>query len=131
MDADPRGPATRLLDSARLASASVLDLARTRVELFGHEAGLELTRARATIALLVCALICFSLALVLLVLLIVVMFWDSHRLLAIGGCGGVLLIASAILLWRSRQRISAEPRPFAATLGELAKDCASLRGGAP
>ena len=49
-------------------------------------------------------------------------FWDDHRLLAIGGLAAFYLVVSALLLLAARNRGAATPRPFAATLGELKKD---------
>ena len=122
------GPAARLIDSVRESSALLLGLLGTRIALLSHEVDIEATRIRSSAVLLVGAMICLALAIMLLVLLVIAIFWETHRLAAIGGSSAVLLVAAAGLAWASRQRMAANPRPFATTLQELAADCAALRG---
>ena len=61
-------------------------------------------------------------------LLIVVVFWDAHRVLALGLLTALFLVGSGALLWSVRHMARHAPRPFAATLAELAKDRAELTG---
>ncbi|MBC7983431.1 MAG: phage holin family protein [Candidatus Obscuribacterales bacterium] len=69
----------------------------------------------------------FALGVLLVVLLIVVFFWDSQRLTALAFSGGFFLLASftiaALIVRVARQ----QRNPFAATLGEFAKDRNSLQ----
>ena len=123
------GPAVRLIDSARESSALLLGLLGTRIALLAHEAEIEAARLRSAAILLGGAVACLALALALLALLVVVTFWETHRILAICASSVAWLAAAAGLGWASRRRFFASPRPFAATLQELAADCASLRGG--
>ncbi len=128
MTTGERGPAVRLIDSVRESSALLLALFSTRIALLSHEIDIEARRIRSCAVLLVGALVCLALAMTLLVLLVIVIYWETHRLIAIGGSIAVLLIAAAALAWAMRRRMAASPRPFATTLQELAADCAALRG---
>jgi uncharacterized membrane protein YqjE len=128
MTTGERGPAVRLIDSVRESSALLLALLGTRIALLSHEIDIETRRIRSSTVLLFGALVCLALAMTLLVLLVVVIYWETHRIIAIVGSIAVLLVAAAGLAWASRRRMAASPRPFAATVQELAADCAALRG---
>lgn len=111
-----------LLGSIKGLAATLIAAASTRLQLFANELATEGQRLRQVFLLLALAVIFFALALVLLTLLVVVLFWDDHRLLAIGGLAVAYLVASSILVFAARGRAAASPRPFEATLGELKKD---------
>jgi len=64
---------------------------------------------------------------VFLVVFLTVLFWDDHRLLALG-LGTVVLLAAGLLTARNAAReVKRGSRLFAASLGELARDRESLR----
>lgn len=130
MSVEPQGPALRLIDSIRASSALILELLRTRAELFSVELDLELDRLRGAALLLACALVCLVIAIALTVMFVIVVFWDTHRLAAIGASGATLLLAAVALALASRRRMSRRPGPFAATLQELGEDSRVLRGEA-
>jgi uncharacterized membrane protein YqjE len=111
-----------LLGSIRGLAATLIAAAGTRLQLFVTELAAEGERVRRIAMLLVCAAILFMLALVLLTLLVVVMFWDDHRLFAIGGLAFMYVFAGVALLLAAWRRAAAGPRPFEATLDELKKD---------
>lgn len=121
------GPALRLVDALRVASASLVELLHTRLGLLSNEIEVELERMRASAFLLCGALVCLALSITLFVFFVIAAFWDTHRLAAIGGCGSVLLLAALGLAMRLRSRLSAAPAPFSATLQELRADVVTLR----
>jgi uncharacterized membrane protein YqjE len=123
----PRPPG--LLDSIARAARTALGLARTRLEILAT----EIEEARilvAQLALLVAGIVfCLQMAILLFVVLLVVWFWDSHRLLALGvGTGFFFLAALAGVAWL-RHLIRSRPKLFATTIAELGKDEERLRGG--
>ena len=69
-----------------------------------------------------------TMGLLLAAFLVVVLFWDTHRVLAAGGVTllylGIGLAAVARLLEMQRN----SPEPFSATRSEFAKDLNLLRG---
>jgi len=68
------------------------------------------------------ALFCAALAVVLATLLIVVIFWDSYRLLALSVMIGIFILG-AVFAWRTLCNMTrSKPRLFSASLGELGKD---------
>jgi len=52
----------------------------------------------------------------------VAVFWESHRLVALGGLTGFFLIAGAAVGWLAMHKVRTRPRLFAASLAELSKD---------
>ncbi|MFI8747883.1 phage holin family protein [Pseudomonas sp. NPDC077186] len=108
--------------SPRRLGAALLGLLQGHLALLGHE--LEDQRNQALRALLLGGL-CLGFALLLLIglsALLLILYWDSHRLaVAVGLClfYAAGLLASGAWLALSLQR--AEP-PFAASLEELQRD---------
>lgn len=101
---------------------NVVEIAETRLALFAldmQETGINLLSL-----VILCGVIltCFGLSLILATLLIVVIFWDSHRLLAVGGAAGFFALSGLGLWLMVLARFRTMPRFFAATRGELAKD---------
>jgi uncharacterized membrane protein YqjE len=55
-------------------------------------------------------------------LLIVIAVWDEHRLLAAGLIAALFLLMALVAAVLAARQIAAKPRPFHASLNELAKD---------
>jgi len=123
----PRPPG--LLDSAARLARTALGLARTRLEILATE--IEEERIRVTqLALLVAAIVfCLQVALVLLVVLVVVLLWDSHRVVTLSLLGAVFLLAAVAGAARLRFLVRSRPKIFASTIAELAKDEERLGSG--
>ena len=98
-----------LLDSARNVLAGVLDLGRTRFELFGTELREELSRLAAAII--------GGLAIVVL----------GSIGLGFGAVALIFIAAAALAAWQVYRLAAGKPRPFEATLGELQRDLSALR----
>jgi uncharacterized membrane protein YqjE len=95
---------------------------QTRLELLATE--VEEERVRLGRLLLLGAVAAFFLALgmLTLTLFVIVLFWDTHRLLVTGLLAALYLGAGLALALAARREASARPRLFAASLSELAKD---------
>jgi uncharacterized membrane protein YqjE len=119
----PRG----FFDSLKALLASLVALLETRLDLISTELEEEEERFKEMIALGAIALFCAGLGILFLTLLIVVVFWDTHRFYVLGGFAflylGLGLIAGLIL----RKKALSKPRLFSATLSELAKDREQLK----
>ena len=58
----------------------------------------------------------------LAMILLIIMFWDTHRLLSLGVVAGIFL-ACGMLAWVvAVRKARSKPRLFAASLSELSKD---------
>jgi len=111
-----------LLDSVKVLAGTLLAIGQTRLELLSND--LEEERAWLTSMLIwtLVALFCAALAVVLATLLIVVIFWDSYRLLALSVMIGIFILG-AVFAWRTLCNMTrSKPRLFSASLSELGKD---------
>lgn len=118
----PGGQSPGLVQSLRRLAATLIALLQTRLELLATE--LEEERVRLVQVLLwgCIALAFLLLGVVMLTLFVVVLFWDTHRVL-VSGLLALTFIAiglAAVAVARSRAR--ARSRLFSASLAELAND---------
>jgi uncharacterized membrane protein YqjE len=121
-------PGSGPVASLRALGATLLELIGTRAELALVELREEGERRSRMLALALAGTLFLGLGLLLAALFVVALFWDTHRLAAIGGVTllylGIAALAFAIL----RAKLRASPPPFEATLRELAADRELLRG---
>ena len=127
--AEREGAAARggLLQSIKHLGQTLLGAAQTRLEIFATEIEEERLRLEQLLVLALTAAFCLGMALVLCVAFVVIIFWDTHRLLAIGVLALAFLAGAAVIGWIVRTKLKTRPKPFAVTRGELAKDRAMLR----
>jgi uncharacterized membrane protein YqjE len=111
----------------RRLGASLLTLGRIRLELFAIEAQEEKERIAGLLLWAVFAALLAGFGLLLLVLLVTVALWDSHRLIALGG-GTVALMAAAVFAVLKVRRLIDQPASlFQSSIGELRQDADALR----
>jgi uncharacterized membrane protein YqjE len=67
------------------------------------------------------------LAVTLCVLFVIVLMWDTHRLLTIGAMAGFFVFATLIVGLRWRDRAANRGALLGATLNELRRDVSALR----
>ena len=120
--AETAGRSGGLLDSLRRFASTALEIIHTRIELFATELDEERARIARALWLAVIGTFCLSLGILLAALFLVVLFWDSHRLLVLGMLTGIFLIAGTILCGLVMRALKTMPRIFEASLAELAKD---------
>ena len=118
----PNQPAEGLLHSLKNLTVTLIAIIHTRLELLSTD--LEEGRERFISLLAIAFVSLFSLCFgaVLLTILIVVVFWDTHRLLVLGSLTGLFLIAGTVLGGIVVRRLKSMPRMFEASLAELIKD---------
>ncbi len=124
---------TSTTDQASTASrvraliADVLELVQVRFELFTVEAREEMLRFSQMVLFGAFAVTFLSFGLIFLAIFLTVLFWDTHRLLALGVftaifvCGGLVLSA---LAW---SRFKEGAQMFSGTRSELQLDQERLR----
>jgi uncharacterized membrane protein YqjE len=111
-----------LFDSLKVLTATLIAIAHTRLELLSTELEEERLRLSSMLVWTLVALFCAGLGVVLATLFVVVVLWDTYRLLALG-IPAILFILGAALAWLVvRGKARAKPRLFAASLTELSKD---------
>lgn len=118
---------TGLLASLRGLLATGLGLLRTRAELLIVEIEEEKLRLLAT--LLLGLLCCFFLGvgLLLLVVFLTVVFWETHRLLVLGLSCGLFLLLGGLALQALRRQLRRGSQLFRTSLQELQQDIEQLQ----
>lgn len=111
-----------LFDSLKGLAASLVAIAHTRLDLLSTDLEEARERLVSVLVMLFVALFCLGIGVVLLALLVVVAFWDSHRLLALTGVTAVFLTGGVVAFGCARHTLRTKPRLFAASLAELSKD---------
>lgn len=123
---DTAAPAGGLYAALKGSSATLLAMARTRLELLGLELQEEKARTLRLLLLGLAAAFCAGIGLVLAVVLIAVLFWESRVAVFAAGCA--LFLAAAFVCWNAFSRVLARPRPvFEHTLAELSADVEALK----
>jgi uncharacterized membrane protein YqjE len=120
------GRAEGLLDSLRSLAQTFVALLQTRLEIVASEIDEGRTRLARIAVLAALAAFCLGLAVVLLVFFLVVLFWDTNRLLAIGVLTGVFTAGAIAAGLALRLEIVRRPKFLSATLEELRKDAKKL-----
>lgn len=88
----PTQPAEGLLNSLKNLTVTLIAIIHTRLELLSTDLEEGRERLISLLAIIFVSLFCLCFGAVLLTLLIVVIFWDTHRLLALGTLTGSLLL---------------------------------------
>ncbi|MBI2349907.1 MAG: phage holin family protein [Deltaproteobacteria bacterium] len=108
-------------------AATFVAVLQTRADLISTEIEEERERLKEMILLTVVALFCVSLGVLLFTLLVVVVFWDTHRLYVLGGFSIFYLALGLFVGWIARKKGLDKPKFLSATLSELAKDRECLK----
>lgn len=127
MSTEPGPRRARLAESLHGILDAGLQTAQTRLELLAVELQEEKLRLTALALNTVLAGLLLGFGLVFLMISLTVLFWEEHRLLALGistaVCigGGLLAASNAARAFREGTKL------FSASLAELARDRAALR----
>lgn len=118
-----------LIESVKRTFQTLLAILQTRLALLAADLQEARDQVFEILALAAVALFCFIFAAELAVLFVIAVFWDTHRLLAIGGFVLVFAATGAVLARMIMGRAKAAKRLFYGTRTELAKDRAHLSKG--
>ena len=118
---------TGLLESARNVLVGLLELGRTRFELFSTELREELTRLTTAIIGGLAALVFASIGMSFGAVAIILSVDESKRLSVTFGVAIFFLVSAGIALWRLRRIAALKPHPFDATISELRQDLTALK----
>lgn len=110
-----------LFESIKKLGATAIALTYTRLEILATE--LEEEKLRVVQLLLITAVtfLCFTLGAALLILFLVILFWETHKIIVLGILAALFLILGVILLYVLRRKAT-KPKLFSSSLSELAKD---------
>lgn len=110
------------MGSAKRLLSTLTSIVSARLELLAnelHEERLHLTQMLLFSAL---ALFCFGMAVLLLTIFVVVLFWDDHRLAVLGVLCATFFALGAVMALLLRSKAQARSKLFSASLAELSKD---------
>jgi len=126
--ADPAAGARAggLFGSLKRLVATLVDIGHTRLQLLANEIHEERLRIQQLWLLAILGVFFFALGVLLCTLFVILLFWDSNRLLAVGGFAGLYLAIGIVFAVVVRNRTTRGSRLFEASLSELKKDGARL-----
>ncbi|HSA89597.1 MAG TPA: phage holin family protein [Burkholderiales bacterium] len=116
-----------MLQAVQSFVASLLDLGRTRFELFSTELREELARLATAVIGGLAVLILVALGFAFAGLALILHVGEESRLAATIGVALFFLVAAAVVAWLLRRLAETKPRAFDATLSELQRDLNTIR----
>lgn len=124
------GPISNLLHSLTQVVATLVAMVHTRLELLATELQEEIQRAASVLLWAFIALLTAGIGLFLLALVIIFVFWDSHRLLASALVTVFFFMLAVFAAWQLRRQLNSRTRLLDATLTELERDSERLNSSA-
>lgn len=118
-----------ITDTLGRLGANLLAMVRTRLELAAVELQEDTHRLFGYLAWAVVAAFFGVVAVLLVILFVLALFWDTHRLLAIGVMIALFAVGSLVAVGRVRAGLANRPPLLANTLAELRKDVEAIKGG--
>ncbi|WP_297460768.1 phage holin family protein [Ferrovum sp.] len=116
------GARAGLFSSLRVLATTLVAVAHTRLDLLSTELEEEREYFLAQLVLILMALFLLGIGVVLATILLVMAFWDTHRLLVLGLFSGFFLGAGMMAWGVAWRKARVKPKPFSASLSELFKD---------
>jgi uncharacterized membrane protein YqjE len=97
-------------------------LVQTRLELAAVEVEEEGLRLMGYLLLSLLALFLFGIAIVMVALFVVILFWDTYRIQAVLAMAALFAVAGVLIARKVRESLASKPRLLAHTIAELNKD---------
>jgi uncharacterized membrane protein YqjE len=116
------GSGKGLFESLKTLTSTLVGIVHTRIELLSTELEEERARLGSMLVAVLVAIFCIGLGVVLATLMVVVAFWDTHRVLVLGLLAALFLSAGVIAWSFVLDKARSKPRLFHASLSELDKD---------
>ena len=116
-----------IFDTVGRIGSTVLAMVETRLELAALEVEEESQRLLGYFMLALLSLILFGIAMVLVSLTIILVFWESYRLEAALALAALFAVAGTIIIMKLKSAFAARPRMLASTVAELNKDVLFFR----
>ena len=116
------GEGKGLIESITRLAATLVAIAHTRLDLLATDLETDREHLLSLLMWALAALFCLGVGVLLAVLLLVVAFWDTHRILVLGSLAGLFLAAGGAAGWFVLHIARTRPRLFATSLSELLKD---------
>lgn len=115
-----------IAQSFRRVVTTLIDVLHTRAELAVTELEEETLRYFVYLMLALTAMFCGGVAILLAILLVVAMYWDTHRIGVLVSLILFFLIVAAGIAFTIRSRYRQKPRLLEHTLSEISTDVRTL-----
>jgi len=116
-----------LMESAQSFVAGLLDLGRTRFELFSTELREELARLATGVLGGLAVLVLAALGFAFCGLAVIFSVDEANRLAATIGVALLFFLAAGVVAWILQRAADAKPRAFDATIAELQRDLKAIK----
>jgi uncharacterized membrane protein YqjE len=116
-----------LAESVARLAASLIAVIQTRTELIATELEEESLRYFSWLMLALVGMFCIGVAVVLGVMLIVVLYWDTHRIGTLLTLTVLFALAGIFIGIRMRSQYRAKPKLLGHTVTELSRDADLLQ----
>ncbi len=116
-----------MLKPLRSSLALLIDTGATRIELAATELEEERLRLVGLLISTLATMLLLGLTVMLLATFVIVLLWDTHRLLGIGGLAVASAVGTLLSARRWYERLVNRPPFMGATVAELQRDAQSLR----
>ena len=123
----PSLPSAGILSSIRALADSLLGIVHDRLELVSLELREEKLRLIQIFIWISAAIFTGMMAVTFASITIVYLLWESARLAALGGLTLLYTGAAVTIVVCFRRYVSRQPKPFAASLGEMKVDRTCIR----
>lgn len=111
-----------LMVSIKRLLSTLIAIGATRLELLANELNEERLHLGQMLLYFLCALFCFGLGIMLLMMFVVVLFWDGHRLLVLSGGAVMFIGGGGMLAFKLRNLVQSRSKLFSASLAEFSRD---------
>ena len=111
-----------IIASIKNVAVTLLAITRTRLELLSTDLEEGWLQFISLLSMVFVTLFFLCFGIVLLAIFIIVLLWDTHRLLILGSLAGVFIFIGISLSILTIRKLKAMPRLFEASIVELAKD---------
>jgi|CXWL01.2.fsa_nt_gi uncharacterized membrane protein YqjE len=118
-----------ILETVGRIGGTLFAMIETRLELAALEVEEESQRVLGYFMLALLSLILFGIAMVLVSLTIIMVFWDSYRLEAALALAALFGVAGTLVMLKLKTAFATRPRMLASTVAELNKDVNFFRNG--
>jgi uncharacterized membrane protein YqjE len=119
-----------ILAAAGRVASTLIAMVGTRLELAAVEFQEDARRLLGYLAWTLLAVFLAAASIMLVVLFVILLFWDSYRLQAVAGMAVLLSLGAGLIVMSVKSKLNAQTPLFADTLAELRKDVEYVRHAA-
>lgn len=116
------GESKGLFESLSMFGATMVAVVRTRLELLSIDLEEERERLFSIMLIALAAVFLLGIGIVLAAILLVVIYWETNRLMVLSVLTAFFLLLGAALATYAIQKTRSKPRLFTSSLSELNKD---------